>query len=193
MTTDLRVSAICLRGPDTGNLRVSVPGGADVQDAMARYGGSSAICRSPTGCRSFPSSTARTRARRRSTWSATRTAARPTSRVARGAREGRTLAEKPPALRGRADDGENRPADRSRSLVPEDRCEITQARRCVTALRRVVQGGARPDRRGIREGVRPGRSDRAAGIQRHGVAGLPRRARRAASLHELRLSDALRR
>jgi hypothetical protein len=30
MTTDLRVSAICLRGPDTGNLRVSVPGGADV-------------------------------------------------------------------------------------------------------------------------------------------------------------------
>lgn len=38
MTTDLRVSAICLRGPDTGNLRVSVPGGADVQDAMARYG-----------------------------------------------------------------------------------------------------------------------------------------------------------
>jgi hypothetical protein len=38
MTTDLRVGAICLRGPDTGNLRVSVPGGADVQDAMARYG-----------------------------------------------------------------------------------------------------------------------------------------------------------
>lgn len=37
MTTDLRVSAVCLRGPDTGNLRVSVPGGADVQDAMARY------------------------------------------------------------------------------------------------------------------------------------------------------------
>lgn len=37
-TTDLRVSAICLKGPDTGNLRVSCPGGADVQDAMARYG-----------------------------------------------------------------------------------------------------------------------------------------------------------
>jgi hypothetical protein len=36
MTTDLRVSAICLRGPDTGNLRVSVPGGADVQGAMKR-------------------------------------------------------------------------------------------------------------------------------------------------------------
>lgn len=37
MTTDLRVGAICLRGPDTGNLRISVPGGADVQDAMSRY------------------------------------------------------------------------------------------------------------------------------------------------------------
>jgi hypothetical protein len=37
MTTDLRVGSICLRGPDTGNLRVSCPGGADVQDAMARY------------------------------------------------------------------------------------------------------------------------------------------------------------
>lgn len=36
MTTDLRVSAITLRGPDTGNLRVSVPGGADVQGAMKR-------------------------------------------------------------------------------------------------------------------------------------------------------------
>ena len=37
MTTDLRVSAISLRGPDTGNLRVSCPGGADVQGAMKRY------------------------------------------------------------------------------------------------------------------------------------------------------------
>lgn len=37
MTTDLRVGSICLRGPDTGNLRVSCPGGADVQGAMARY------------------------------------------------------------------------------------------------------------------------------------------------------------
>lgn len=36
MTTDLRLGAICLRGPDTGNLRVSVPGGADVQGAMKR-------------------------------------------------------------------------------------------------------------------------------------------------------------
>jgi hypothetical protein len=36
-TSDLRVGSICLRGPDTGNLRVSCPGGADVQDAMARY------------------------------------------------------------------------------------------------------------------------------------------------------------
>jgi hypothetical protein len=36
MTTDLRVGAICLRGPDTGNLRVSCPGGADVQGAMKR-------------------------------------------------------------------------------------------------------------------------------------------------------------
>src|SRR5882672_5282103 len=38
MTTDLRVGALCLRGPDTGNLRVSCPGGADVQGAMKRYG-----------------------------------------------------------------------------------------------------------------------------------------------------------
>lgn len=37
MTTDLRVGTIALRGPDTGNLRVSCPGGADVQDAMSRY------------------------------------------------------------------------------------------------------------------------------------------------------------
>lgn len=36
MTSDIRVSAICLRGPDTGNLRVAVPGGADVQGAMKR-------------------------------------------------------------------------------------------------------------------------------------------------------------
>lgn len=36
MSSDLRVSAICLRGPDTGNLRVSVPGGADVQGSMKR-------------------------------------------------------------------------------------------------------------------------------------------------------------
>ena len=38
MTSDLRVGAICLRGPDTGNLRASCPGGADVQGAMKRYG-----------------------------------------------------------------------------------------------------------------------------------------------------------
>jgi hypothetical protein len=38
MTTDIRVSAVCLRGPDTGNLRVACPGGADVQGAMKRYG-----------------------------------------------------------------------------------------------------------------------------------------------------------
>lgn len=38
MTSDLRVGAICLRGPDTGNLRVAVPGGADVQGSMRRYG-----------------------------------------------------------------------------------------------------------------------------------------------------------
>jgi hypothetical protein len=38
MTSDLRVSAICLRGPDTGNLRVSVPGAADVLGAMGRGG-----------------------------------------------------------------------------------------------------------------------------------------------------------
>jgi len=37
LTSDLRVSAICLRGPDTGNLRVSVPGAADVLGAM-KYG-----------------------------------------------------------------------------------------------------------------------------------------------------------
>jgi hypothetical protein len=37
MTTDLRVGGIFLRGPDTGNLRVGCPGGADVQGAMARY------------------------------------------------------------------------------------------------------------------------------------------------------------
>src|SRR5439155_4853976 len=37
MTSDLRVSAICLKGPDTGNVRVSVPGGADVLGAL-RYG-----------------------------------------------------------------------------------------------------------------------------------------------------------
>lgn len=36
MTSDLRLAAICLRGPDTGNLRVSVPGWADVQRAMWR-------------------------------------------------------------------------------------------------------------------------------------------------------------
>lgn len=36
MTSDLRLGAICMRGPDTGNLRVSVPGGADVQGAMKR-------------------------------------------------------------------------------------------------------------------------------------------------------------
>jgi hypothetical protein len=36
LTSDLRVAAICLRGPDTGNLRVAVPGGADVQGAMKR-------------------------------------------------------------------------------------------------------------------------------------------------------------
>lgn len=36
MTSDLRVSAICLRGPDTGNLRVSVPGWADVNGSMRR-------------------------------------------------------------------------------------------------------------------------------------------------------------
>lgn len=38
MTSDIRVGAICLRGPDTGNLRVSCPGGADVQGSMKRYG-----------------------------------------------------------------------------------------------------------------------------------------------------------
>jgi len=38
MTSDLRVGAICLRGPDTGNLRCSCPGGADVQGSMKRYG-----------------------------------------------------------------------------------------------------------------------------------------------------------
>lgn len=37
LTTDLRVGSLCLRGPDTGNLRVSCPGGADVQGAMERY------------------------------------------------------------------------------------------------------------------------------------------------------------
>lgn len=37
MTSDLRVGAICLRGPDTGNLRVSEPGGANVLGAL-RYG-----------------------------------------------------------------------------------------------------------------------------------------------------------
>jgi outer membrane murein-binding lipoprotein Lpp len=36
MSSDLRVGAICLRGPDTGNLRVSQPGGADVQGSMKR-------------------------------------------------------------------------------------------------------------------------------------------------------------
>jgi hypothetical protein len=36
MSSDLRVSALCLRGPDTGNLRVSQPGGADVQGSMKR-------------------------------------------------------------------------------------------------------------------------------------------------------------
>ena len=40
LTSDLRVSAICLRGPDTGNLRVSVPGAADVLGAM-KYGADS--------------------------------------------------------------------------------------------------------------------------------------------------------
>lgn len=38
MTSDLRVGSVCLRGPDTGNLRVSCPGGADVQGSMKRYG-----------------------------------------------------------------------------------------------------------------------------------------------------------
>ena len=37
MTTDLRVAALCLRGPDTSNLRVAVPGGADTLGAL-RYG-----------------------------------------------------------------------------------------------------------------------------------------------------------
>lgn len=36
MSSDIRLSAICLRGPDTGNLRVSVPGGADVLGSMWR-------------------------------------------------------------------------------------------------------------------------------------------------------------
>jgi hypothetical protein len=36
MTSDLRVAGVSLRGPDTGNLRVTVPGGADVLGAM-RY------------------------------------------------------------------------------------------------------------------------------------------------------------
>jgi hypothetical protein len=36
MTTDLRVASICLKGPDTSNLRVSVPGGANVLGSM-RY------------------------------------------------------------------------------------------------------------------------------------------------------------
>jgi hypothetical protein len=34
ITTDLRVAGISLRGPDTGNLRVTVPGGADVLNAF---------------------------------------------------------------------------------------------------------------------------------------------------------------
>lgn len=37
MTSDIRVGALCLRGPDTGNLRVSQPGQANVLGAL-RYG-----------------------------------------------------------------------------------------------------------------------------------------------------------
>jgi hypothetical protein len=37
ITSDLRVSAITVKGPDTANLRVAVPGGADVQGSMFRY------------------------------------------------------------------------------------------------------------------------------------------------------------
>jgi len=35
MTTDTECAAVCLRGPDTGNLRVSVPGEPDLtEDTM---------------------------------------------------------------------------------------------------------------------------------------------------------------
>jgi|SRR5579864_2057637 len=37
MTSDLRVAGVSLRGPDTGNLRVTVPGGTNVLGAL-RYG-----------------------------------------------------------------------------------------------------------------------------------------------------------
>jgi hypothetical protein len=38
MTSDIRAGTVTLRGPDTGNLRVSCPAGADVQGSMKRYG-----------------------------------------------------------------------------------------------------------------------------------------------------------
>lgn len=37
LTSDIRVGAICLRGPDTGNLRVSVPGSSLALGALSRW------------------------------------------------------------------------------------------------------------------------------------------------------------
>lgn len=37
MTTDVEVTSICLRGPDTGNLRVAVPGEPDLTEDMMQW------------------------------------------------------------------------------------------------------------------------------------------------------------